>query len=244
MHLRPGIFSPLVTAAQSTRLGGHSQKPYDSLNLGKSTADDPGTVAKNRETFFGSLGIAQEQLVMSKQVHGNKVLVADRAGIHEGYDASVTNVPGVFLAVSVADCTPILIHDEKHHAVAAIHAGWRGTVGGIVKEALSLMQEHYGTQGKDCKAFIGACISYRNFEVGEEVAQHFTADQKSFDSNRNKYFVDLKKANAQQLMDFGLPKQNIEVSEFCTVAHNERFFSHRLEKGITGRMMAVIGINA
>jgi hypothetical protein len=213
------------------------------MNLGKSTADDPEAVVKNRLSFFGSLGIRQEQLVISKQVHGNRVLVTDKAGIHEGYDASVTNVPGVSLVVSVADCTPVLIHDEQNNAVAAIHAGWRGTVDGIVKEALTCMQEHYGTQGKNCKAFIGACISYKNFEVGEEVAQHFADDQKRFDADRNKYFVDLKKANAQQLMDFGVPAQNIEVSEFCTVEHNDRFFSHRLENGITGRMMAVIGIN-
>lgn len=242
MLLQPDIFSKKVIAAQSTRLGGHSQKPYDSLNLGKSTADDPQVVVRNRETFFGSLGIGQHQLVINKQVHGTNVLVANAPGIHEGYDASITNVPGVFLVVSVADCTPVLIHDEKNGAVAAIHAGWRGTAGKIVSNALVHMQKHYGTQGHDCKAFIGACITYTHFEVGEEVAQHFESQQKRFDQERQKFFVDLKQANAQQLIDFGLPKQNIHISEYCTVQHNHLFFSHRHEKGVTGRMMAVIGM--
>jgi len=242
MVLESPIFSGQVKAAQSTRLGGHSKGAYQSMNLGKSTNDDPEMVARNRETFFGSLGIGLEQLVMSKQVHGTNVLLANGAGIYEGYDASITNVPGVYLAVSVADCTPILIHDEKNGAVAAIHAGWRGTAGKIVTAALDLMQKNYGTQGGDCKAFIGACISYDHFEVGEEVAEHFTNEQKRFDKEKNKFFVDLKKANAQQLMDFGLPGSHIDVSPYCTVANNDKFFSHRLEKGVTGRMMAVIGM--
>lgn len=243
MIVQSAVFNANVKAAQSTRLGGFSQKPYDSLNLGKSTHDDPETVKRNRETFFGALGIGLDQLVISKQVHGTQVLVANGAGIHEGYDASMTNVPGVYLVVSVADCTPILIHDEKNGAVAAIHAGWRGTAGKIVSGTLDLMQKNYGTRGQDCKAFIGACISYQHFEVGEEVAEHFTTDQKHFDRDKNKFYVDLKKANTQQLLDFGLPVGHIDVSPYCTVAHNDRFFSHRLEKGVTGRMMAVIGMN-
>lgn len=242
MIIRPHVFGQRVVAAQSTRLGGFSQKPFDSLNLGLSVNDERETVMRNRETFFGGLGIQLEQLVISKQVHGTNVLVAHAPGIHEGYDASITNVPGVFLVVSVADCTPVLIHDEKNNAVAAIHAGWRGTAGGIVTNALQLMEKHYGTRGKDCKAFIGACISYEHFEVGEEVATHFSDKHKRFDKEKNKFYVDLKKTNAQLLMDFGVQTQNIEVPDLCTVAHNDKFFSHRKEKGITGRMMVVIGM--
>lgn len=243
MYLLPKIFDPAqIVAAQSKRLGGVSPAPFSSLNLGLSVNDQESNVWKNRELFFGGLGIRLENVSRCYQVHGNEVLVVETPVTNEKYDAQITNKKGIYLAVSVADCTPILIHDTKHHAVAAIHAGWKGTVGMIVTKALELMQRHYGTQGRDCKAFIGACISYTHFEVGEEVAQHFSTAQKRFDASTKKWFVDLKKANQQQLLDFGVLPENIEITDLCTVSNNDTFFSHRKEKGTTGRMMAVIGM--
>jgi YfiH family protein len=243
MILQPKIFDPsTIIAAQSTRIGGVSPEPFNSMNLGLSVNDAEQNVWKNRALFFGSLGIELSQVSRCYQVHGNHVLVIKTPVTNEKFDAQITNKPNVFLAVSVADCTPILIHDTKNNAVAAIHAGWKGTVGKIVLNALQLMGEQYGTEGKDCKAFIGACISYENFEVGEEVATHFDFSQKRFDEQKQKWFVDLKKANLRQLLDFGLEERNIEISDFCTVKNNNTFFSHRKEKGVTGRMMAVIGL--
>lgn len=243
MILQPTIFdSSKVIAAQSTRLGGVSVEPFNSMNLGLSVNDDEQNVWKNRALFFGKLGIDLKQVSRCYQVHGNEVLVVNEPVTNEKYDAQITNKPNVFLAASIADCTPILIHDEKNNAVAAIHAGWRGTVGKIVSNALQLMKQNYGTDGKDCKAFIGACISYDNFEVGDEVAANFDSSLKRFDEQKQKWFVNLKKANQQQLLDFGLLEHNIEISEYCTVENNNTFFSHRKEKGVTGRMMAVIGI--
>lgn len=243
MILQPQIFdSSKVIAAQSTRLGGVSEGPFDSMNLGLSVKDQEKNVLKNRELFFGGLGIKLEQLALSHQVHENKVLLVNEPGRREGYDAQITNKPNVFVAVSIADCTPILIHDEKNNAVAAIHAGWRGTVGKIVLNSLELMHKNFGTEGKDCKAFIGACISYENFEVGDEVAVNFDSSLKRFNEQKEKWFVNLKKANQKQLLDFGVLENNVEVSDFCTVGNNNTFFSHRKEKGVTGRMMAVIGI--
>lgn len=243
MHILPKIFDPSkIIAAQSTRLGGLSPEPFHSMNLGLSVKDDEQRVWKNRELFFGALGIKLDQLAISYQVHGNKVLGVNLPGKAEGYDAQITNKLNVFLVVSIADCTPILIHDTKNNAVAAIHAGWRGTVGKIVENALQLMNKNYGTEGKDCSAFIGTCISYENFEVGAEVAAYFDSFLKRFDERKQKWLVDLKKANQQQLLDFGVLQENIEISGFCTVTNNDIFFSHRKEQGTTGRMMAVIGI--
>ncbi|MGZ4035489.1 MAG: peptidoglycan editing factor PgeF [Bacteroidia bacterium] len=243
MYLIPEIFdSTKVIAAQSTRLGGISPAPFDSMNLGLSVNDDEKNVWKNRELFFGGLGIELSQVSRCYQVHGNNVLVVNEPVTNEKYDAQITNKRNVYLAVSVADCTPVLIHDTKNNAVAAIHAGWRGTAGKIVSNALQLMKENYGTEGKDCKAFIGACISYENFEVGDEVASHFDASQKRFDEAKQKWFVNLKEANKKQLLDFGLRENNIEITNYCTVENNDTFFSHRKEKGTTGRMMAVIGM--
>ncbi|MDQ3047582.1 MAG: peptidoglycan editing factor PgeF [Bacteroidota bacterium] len=242
MLIQPTIFNSNIIAAQSTRIGGISPAPYQSLNLGWSVGDMEANVTRNRELFFGGLGIALTQLSKCHQVHGNSVLLVTAPGNHEGYDAQITNVAGVYLIASVADCAPILIHDEKNNAVAAIHAGWKGTAGEIVVKTMEKMKEEFGTDGKNCKAFIGACISYENFEVGEEVAKNFKDEVKRFDSERNKWFVDLKTENKNQLMRMGISESNIEVSEFCTVKNNDLFFSHRNEKGKTGRMMAVIGI--
>lgn len=244
MIIYPSIFKdqPII-AAQSTRLGGVSLSPYDSMNLGMSVNDLKENVIKNRELFFGASGIGLHQLVISKQVHANKVYVASAPGITVGYDALITNKPNVFLAISIADCTPILIYDTKNKVVAAIHAGWKGTVAKIVTNTLQKMQETYGTNGSDCKAYIGPCIGYTNFEVGEEVAQHFDAAFKKFDEQKQKWFVDLKSTNKKQLIDFGLIDENIEVSPYCTVKDENLFFSHRRDKGLSGRMMVAIGLN-
>ncbi|MCE3279707.1 MAG: pgeF [Bacteroidetes bacterium] len=243
MLIIPKIFdSSKVIAAQSTRQGGVSPAPYSSLNLGMSVKDNQENVLKNRELFFGKLGIDPSHVTKSHQVHGNHVLVVDEPVTTEGYDSLITNKPGVFLVVSIADCTPILIHDEKNNAVAAIHAGWRGTAGKIVSNTLALMKKNYGTEGEDCKAFIGACISYKNFEVGDEVAENFEDRVKRFDEAKHKWFVDLKSANSLLLEEAGVLRENIEPSNYCTVDNNDLFFSHRKEKGVTGRMMAVIGI--
>ena len=104
------------------------------------------------------------------------------------------------------------------------------------------MKMEFGSKGEDCFAFIGACISYNHFEVGEEVAEKFPAAYKRFDTERKKYFVDLKSANQSQLLDFGIKNENIEISEYCTIGNNDKFFSYRKEKGFTGRMIAVIGL--
>jgi YfiH family protein len=242
MHIQPTIFNRnLVTAALSTRRGGVSTGAYTSLNLGKSTADDPQNVTHNRELFFGSLGISAEKIALSKQVHGTQVLTVHEPVITEGYDAMITNKKNVYLSVSVADCVPVLIFDKKNLAVAAIHAGWRGTAGHIVAKALQQMKQEYNSDASGCYAFIGACIGYDAFEVGTEVAEQF-ADPFKKKAGNDKFFVDLKSANAQQLIDFGIPKNHIEILPYCTKQNNDLFFSHRYEKGVTGRMMAVIGI--
>ena len=244
MAIKPGIFSafPELVAAQSTRHGGRSLAPYHSLNLGKSTDDDPAHVAENRRLFCAELGFEPTQMAWSKQVHGDQIRLAFSAAGSEGFDALVTNVPGILLAVSVADCTPILVYDARQKAIAAIHAGWRGTVAGIVAKTLAFMAEHFGTRGEDCYGYVGTCIDECSFEVGDEVAGAFAEPFKRFDAARGKFFVDLKKANAAQLLDFGVPAGQIEISPYCTVQHHADFFSHRKDAGVTGRGMGVIGM--
>jgi len=244
MTIEPKIFAhfPNLAVAQSTRHGGVSPAPYQSLNLGKSTEDDPANVAENRRRFCAALGFEPAQIAWSKQVHGDQIRYVIEPGGSEGFDALVTNVPGILLAVSVADCTPILVYDARHQAIAAIHAGWRGTVSEIVAETLIFMQKTFGTSGEDCFAYIGACIDECSFEVGDEVAVAFAEPFKRFDAQRGKFFVDLKKANTAQLLAFGIPEAQIEISTYCTMRHSADFFSHRNDKGVTGRGMGVIGL--
>ncbi len=245
MIIYPEIFkNQTVIAAQSTRKDGVSLPPYSTMNLGLFVNDQTENVIKNRELFFGRLGIPLEHIVLSKHVHGIKVYIANSPIITEGYDALITNKTNLFLAVSIADCTPILIYDDVNNAVAAIHAGWKGTVAEIIKHTLKKMNEIYNTKGNDCKAYIGACIGYDNFEVGVEVAQHFSDAFKRFDGQKQKWFVDLKSANKKQLLEFGLHSENIEISPYCTFKDEDLFFSHRRDRGLTGRMMAVIGIKS
>jgi YfiH family protein len=240
--LIPQIFSKDIVAAQSSRHGGFSDGPFNSLNLGLSVNDDEETVLRNREKFFGSLGIDIKDVSRCHQVHGTDILFSKKQGLYDKYDAQITNIPGLYLVASVADCTPVLIHDEKNNAVAAIHAGWRGTAGGITALTLERMTAEFGTRGIDCKAYIGACISDNSFEVGDEVAKEFGEEHKRINGESGKWHVDLKAANRSQLISKGLKAESIQTSLLCTVEDNDMFFSHRKEKGITGRMMAVIGM--
>jgi hypothetical protein len=242
-YLQPKIFAaiPDLIAAESTRHGGLSQGAYAALNVGISTEDDPAIVTENRRIFFNSLGLQPEQVASSYQVHGDAVLKVEAPGRTDGYDALITQVPNVFLTVTIADCTPILIADPHTRAVAAIHAGWRGTAAEIVRKTLIQMQEEYGTKPSHCYAYIGTCIDECSFEVNADVADHFAAEHKRWDESLQKYFVDLKAANRAQLLAAGVPAEQIEVSPYSTVLHNEHFFSYRKEKGVTGRMVNLIG---
>lgn len=242
--LRPNIFQkfPNVVAIQTTREGGVSNGAFRSLNLGLSSGDSPETVMENRARLYRTIGIEPNHIVLSHQVHGDLVLIAERGGIYDAYDAHITNQTGVFLAVSVADCTPILIYDPIHNAVAAVHAGWRGTAKSVLYKTLLKMNNAFGTEGKDCYAFIGACISGKYYEVGEEVASHFPNAVKQYIEAKGKFLLDLKAANRLQLEAFQIPPAHIEVSPHCTYEEHERFFSFRHEKGRTGRMLALIGL--
>ena len=245
LHRVPSIFAPFdIVAAESTRHGGVSPAPFASLNLGINTDDDPANVDENRRRFFRSIGAEGFGFASSHQVHGTDVLTVTDAGRFTGYDALITNRPGLLLGVTVADCVPILIYDYAHGAVAAIHAGWRGTVGGIVTRTLLAMQQQFGTVGAQCCTYVGTCIDETTFEVGKEVAGQFDPSFVRADPHSGRTCANLKGANVRLLTDFGVPTAQIEVSAFSTVLTNDDYFSHRAEDGQTGRMLTVIGIRS
>lgn len=234
--LRPKIFAhiPQLVAGISTRHGGVSSQAYQSLNLGVHTDDDPESITQNLSLFCADLGISQESLARSYQVHGAEIWQTSLPGYQSGYDAIISETPGIIAGVGIADCCPILLADPVRRVAAAIHAGWKGTVAQIVHKTASTLIAA-GSNPADILAYIGPCISLDRFEVGDEVAAQFEHKEK----RGERWHVDLKATNAAQLQRLGITQ--IEISEYCTVEHNDVFFSHRREKGITGRMLAVVG---
>ena len=221
----------------TTRHGGYSAGAYATFNCNGYCGDVPDAVRKNRE-LLGFLFPAQGELIIPHQVHGTEVRVideaflqkseAERADLLEGVDALVSNLPKECLCISTADCIPVLCYDARHQAIAAIHAGWRGTVARIVS-----------------KACIGPGISQEAFEVGDEVYEAFR--QAGFDMERiavrkGKWHIDLWEANRMQLLDFGIEPSHIELSGICTYKNNEDFFSARRQGTASGRVLSGIMI--
>lgn len=244
MYNIPKIFEqfPDLLALETTRHGGLSQKPYASLNLGFNSGDDLELVTQNRKLLYDRLGIREKRVIYSNQIHKDHILVATRCGAYDGYDALITQNKNAYLNITVADCTPILIYDPVEKVVAAIHAGWKGTVAQLVAKTIQRMERTFKTKAKNCFAYVGTCIDERSFEVDIDVAQEFTYPFKRYDAHKKKFFVDLKGANKAQLLNSGIPENQIEVSPYSTVLHNQDFFSYRKEKGKTGRMIALIGM--
>lgn len=235
-------FNDHLLAIESTRNGGSSDGAYASLNLGAFTNDLKEAVQRNKEILYTDLGINGDQIASSFQCHGNEVLNVVEPGHYEGFDALITNKKNIFLQILVADCTPMLLFDPIHEVIAAIHAGWRGTANAIVQKTLDKMNLHFQTNPSDCFAYVGTCISQAFFEVDEDVAVYFDQEFYVFDKEKNKYFIDLKACNTRALSSAGLMKNHIAISPFCTVKDNNLFFSHRYEKGTTGRFGVIIGM--
>lgn len=241
----------------SSRQGGVSKPPFGTLNLGMSVGDDPAAVQENRHRFFGTFGIDPDRVVRARQVHGDGILRVDealegqpgfpRCLVEEGtgYDALITRLAGRALVVSTADCLPILIHDPVRGAVAAVHAGWRGTARGVAGKALLAMRTFYGTDPADCRAAIGPGIRGCCFEVDGPVMEAMAGALPDWEahatpSRPGHCRLDLGKINRAILERAGVPGDQVEVMELCTACRSELFFSHRAEKGRTGRMMNFI----
>ena len=270
----------------STRTGGRSRayrpglsRGFD-LNLGFTDPDEREIVTANRKLFLKAVcgGDEELQLITSKQFHSSliRIVMPLHAGLVDPVilkgDGLMTGSPGVLLGIQTADCIPVLLADRRNRAVAAFHAGWRGTLARIVENGVGRMRLEFGSKPQDLVAAIGPGIGQCCFAVGEEVYQQFESQfayaprlfREVFDHNpvREKYpllfltarapghsnlgpslHLDLVEANRRQLLQAGLKPAQIFVAGECTACHTERFFSHRKEQGFTGRMMSVIGIN-
>jgi hypothetical protein len=263
---------PWLVHGFSTRPGGVSDVGGEKvLNLGAVEWDTRENVEENKHRFQAVLGAADDTLLSLHQIHSDVVRCFDSVPAKQCKgDASVTKQPGLLLGVRTADCAPVLVVDPKKRVVAAIHAGWRGTLARIVTKTIGQMQMEFGCRPQDLLAAIGPTIGGCCYEVGTEVGAAFAAKFANasdfFDELRtgdepnplqwlnmmppghqpppNKVLLDLKKANRAQLVEAGVREENIFVTALCTSCDVGRLFSYRKEGAASGRLMAVAGIRA
>jgi YfiH family protein len=237
-----------VGALMTTRLGGVSVAPWDSLNLGRSSGDDPDAIASNRARVAQASGATH---VYMSQVHGDRVLKLGASTVHGTHtaDAAWTDQPGLACTVMVADCLPVLLAAPHARAVGAAHAGWRGLAGGVVERTIEAVCAGAACEPRDLVAWLGPCIGPDAFEVGPDVLEAFDTAPAPVTSLRFRYqpradgqarwHADLAGLARDRLHAAGVPR--VSGGTWCTVTDRSRFFSFRRD-GVTGRMAACVWI--
>ena len=238
-----------VVHAVSTRLGGASLPPTAGLNLGHTVGDDPQAVDSNHVMLFAALGIPAGQIVTAHQVHGNRIAVvgqADAGTVVSETDGLITSERGLYLMLRFADCVPVLLYDPVRQAVGLAHAGWQGTLAGVAARAAQAMVRQLGCRMVDLRAAVGPSIGPCCYEVGPKVVEATAAafpDAPWLLTRRQANghaHLDLWAANATQLAQLGVGQ--IETARLCTACRADLFFSHRAERGRTGRFAAILGL--
>ncbi|MBW7889357.1 MAG: peptidoglycan editing factor PgeF [Bacteroidetes bacterium] len=216
-----------------------SNRPFG-FNMSYHVGDVPEQVAENRQHFFSFLGISKEQIAFPKQEHTNVVKIISAVENPVATDGLITSTVGLFLGISIADCTPLMFYDSEKKVIAAVHAGWRGTSKRIAEQTVQMLRKTFHSSPKNIYVFIGPSAGVCCYEVGEEVTAQFP--KTCFLANGNgKYFLDVKKANFEQLLENEIPKEHIEIHSDCTIS-NSRYHSYRRDGKHSGRMLAVIGL--
>lgn len=246
-----------LDALVSTRTGGASPPPYESLNLGLGVGDDADRVVENRRRALSAYGLDLSRSVWGRQVHSNEVTVVgtddagrgalDLATAVPDTDALVTDVVGLPLCVTVADCVPIAIYDPGSHAVALAHAGWSGTAARIASRTVEVMRERFGSDPAKLLAGIGPSMPPASYEIGDDVIDRVNdaygarASELLEPIDGGKALLDLWRANSLDLEEAGVDSGNIEISGLSTADSLDRFYSHRTE-GKTGRFAMIVSL--
>ncbi len=243
-----------IKASFSTRIGGVSNSPYDSLNLGLHTDDQSKSVLKNREIFGKTIGMPYQRWITVQQVHGMEIVSVDRDFAGKGVtnldnvipcaDGILTNEEVIPLVTFYADCVPIYLFDEIERVISLVHSGWKGTVGRISANAVKMLLQE-GCKLNNIKAIIGPSIGQCCYEVDRPVIgkfkESFSSWEKLFKPIDEKHaLLDLWSANFTVLRESGIEPPNIYSTNLCTCCHEELFYSYRRDKGKTGRMAAAI----
>ena len=208
-------------------------------------------IVSNRQDLIQSLELSEHyHFVTAHQTHSDNIVMINKQSSKgwdtledaiEDCDAMITDQKGVVLTVLTADCVPVLLYDSHQEVIAAIHAGWKGSRANITGKTVQKMIKSYGSDPKDIIAFIAPSIGRCCYEVGEDVASHFS-DPEIYDTHDSKYMLDLPLINQKQLLDEGVMFNNIELSNQCTSCEVDTYFSYRKEKGCSGRFMSMIGL--
>ena len=246
-----------ITIGDTYRHGGVSQEPYESLNLAFHVGDEPKHVRENRAVIAEYLGVEPDRISCGNQVHGLKAVEITEELVGAGAfgedtaiddcDAVFTKLPNVPLFLFTADCVAVGIYDAKHHAMATVHAGWRGAIGHLPVLTIEAMKEAYGTEFKACYVYLGPSIGPESFEVDVELGKRFelawrgmtdrsVADIVNYPGDKlDKAYINLWNFIAEGLMVNGVPKENIAIGGTDTVTDRD-CYSYRRESGKTGRM--------
>ena len=252
-YLEPVLLARAGISAQgfTTRNEGVSRAPYNSLNLGLNTLDTSNNVMGNRSILARAFGTKVERLVTVTQVHGTDLLVIDTPNPDYAHfqkiecDGIITNQPGVMIGVCVADCAPVLLLDPVNRVVAALHAGWKGTAAEIAKKGINALVTMFGSDPAAILAAVGPVIGRCCYEVDAPVRDEFLKaggcwDEAAVAAGTGKWQLDLSRANVHQLLEAGVPRENIETTELCVSCNKAMFFSYRRDRGETGRQMGFI----
>ncbi len=248
--------APRLVAGFTTVSGGVSKEPYESLNMGFHVGDSPDSVRTNRAVLSEAAGFPLQSWVCAEQTHGiniRKITLHDRGTGAEKYneafrdtDGFYTDDKGVLLSLCYADCVPLYFFDQDSGRIGVAHAGWKGTTGGIAGEMIKCFTRD-GSRPENILAVIGPSICKTCYIVDKRVIDEVEkildgVEQNTYNQvSENEYELDLKKVNQLIMLSSGLKKENISVTEYCTSCDSGLFFSHRRDKGLTGRMSAFIG---
>jgi YfiH family protein len=231
----------LVTKKETTH-------PY-SFSLALHTHEEPADIIQNRNDL--KKNFPTMNFIVANQTHSANITIIEKSkdsgwssieDAIEDCDALITNTPNTMLTILTADCVPILLFDPKQKVVAAIHAGWRGTKQQIVKKTIKKMQEKFQSKPSEIIAGVAPSIGRCCYEVDWSVAQHFEKIKDAYDKQGNKYMLDLPLINQIQLLESGVKKEHIEMSNICTACEVKEYFSYRKEQGCSGRFMSMIGV--
>ena len=217
----------------TTRAGGVSGAPFESLNLGGKLGDRQAHISANRKLLLDGLGISSRMLARTGQIHGSEIAVVTRGGYYEGFDGFATEKTGLALAISTADCYSVVIYSPPERSLAAIHVGRRGAERNVIGNTIGLMRSRFKIDTTYAIAVIGPGICGNCYTVSRTDALRFPKEARRF--ARGAWHLDLASFIVRELSSHGIRRRNIFSSKLCTACDPVRFFSHRRDGGVTGR---------
>lgn len=242
----------LVRHGFSTRLGGVSTGVWASMNISTTRGDDPAAIAENRKRIASAIGVDEKKMVYTCQTHTTNVAVVTEedfgASIPET-DGMITNVPGLCLVTFYADCVPLYFLDPVKKVIGLSHSGWRGTVNKMAHATVNRMQEAFGTNPADIIAAVGPSICQDCYEVSEDVISRFRENYREeyweslyYRKDNGKYQLDLWRANEINLLEAGIRREHMAVTNVCTCCNPEVLFSHRITGTDRGNLSAFLAL--